>query len=277
MKIDQNPFSIYDFLGYLIPGLLFSYGSIFILNINIDNPFVYQKLNLELDQYFIIIIISYLVGHILSYLSSVSVELYSIWTIGYPSRYLLNLNFPGFWRNILKEKEIQKRLLKLLMVSYIFPVAICDIFVRKVFKVRNLLGKPIDPIMSDLVHKKVNEYLITNFTEDDMKEINESSTTDFFNLIYHYTLEKSPAHVSKLNNYVALYGFTRTLCFAFITLSWIVLIKGFGGVFSWKATSVILILSIFASILYLDFNKFYRKYSLEALMAFVSNYNTKNT
>lgn len=272
MKIEQNPFSIYDFLGYLIPGLLFTYGALFILNADIENIFVFPKFNLELDQYFIILIFSYLVGHILSYLSSVSIELYSIWTIGYPSRYILNLGFPGFWHNIFKEKQVLKRILKLFMVFYIFPIALCDIVVRKIFKIKDLLGKSVDPIISDLINKKVNEYLIDNFSEEKMKEIKESNTTDFFNLIYHYTLEKYSAHISKLNNYVALYGFTRTICFAFITLSWIVIVKGFGGVFSLRVTFVIFLLSLISSILYLDFNKFYRKYSLEALMAFVANY-----
>lgn len=275
MKIDQNPFSIYDFLGYLIPGLLFSYGTMAIFQIDFNIPFAFPTLNLEMDQYFIIIVLSYLVGHILSYLSSVSVELYSIWSIGYPSRYLLNLPFPGFWRNILKEPEIRKRLLKFGMVLYIYPVAICDIFVRTVFKVKNLLGKSVDPIISELIHKKVDDYLVSNFSEEDKNQINNCETTDFFNLVYHFTLEKSPTHVTKLNNYVALYGFTRTLCFSFITLSWIVIARGFGGVFSLRASVVLLSLILISSILYLDFNKFYRKYSLEALLAFVSNYNKK--
>jgi len=158
------------------------------------------------------------------------------------------------------------------MVLYIYPVIICDVIVRKIFKIKNLLGKPIDIIISNLIRNKVDNYCIDCFSQKETEKIQKSDTADFFNFIYHYTLEKYPTHVSKLNNYVSLYGFTRTLCFSFITLSWIIIIRGFGGEFSWSATSIILVISVISGILYLDFNKFYRKYSNEVLLAFVSNY-----
>ena len=286
MKIDQNPFSIYDFLGYLIPGLFFLYGFMIIieydfLSVTITNPLNFAELipaaNLQLDQYFIIIIIAYLIGHVLSYLSSMTVELYSIWTLGYPSRYILNLKYPGFRQNITKEPQKRKRLLKIMMTIYIFPVVLGDITIRSILGIRNLLGKQLDPVICKMIIKKIESYLTENFSKEDKDELKCDERTDFFNILYHYVLEKEPSHLSKLNNYVALYGFTRTLCFAVITMLWIIIIAGVGGRFSKWTTFAGVFLFLLAIILYFDFNKFYRKYSLETLMAFASNYVSSHT
>ena len=95
MEINQNPFSLYDFLGYLIPGIFCLLGGIYIyspdllwMNIIINDGY-------NLVMYIVTVIICYCLGHILSYLSSITVEKYSIWTLGYPSRYLLNHEIPG--------------------------------------------------------------------------------------------------------------------------------------------------------------------------------------
>ena len=45
MKIDQNPFSLYDFLGYLIPGLLFVYSFYFIITFNFENQVIIPELS----------------------------------------------------------------------------------------------------------------------------------------------------------------------------------------------------------------------------------------
>jgi hypothetical protein len=271
MKIDQNPFSIYDFLGYLIPGLFFTYATIFVVKYDFNNPFHLPLMDIKMDQYFIIIILSYIVGHILSFLSSVTVEVFAIWTLGYPSRYLLDLAFPGFWHNITNGKNMFNTILKLLMIVMIFPVIITDIIVRKIFRTKKLLGKSADKFTISLIQEKIPQYLEEHFKIDKKTyyPLNKEDN-DFFNIIYHYCLEECTTHVSKMQNYVALYGFTRTLCFSLIALIWIIIIKGFGGTPSLTVFIVITFGTIISGILYLDFNKFFRKFSLEAFMAFLS-------
>ena len=270
MKIEQNPFSIYDFLGYLIPGMFFLYACIFIYNGNYMDFSIDKKIDLQFDQYLILIILSYIVGHILSYISSITVELFSIWSVGYPSRYLLNLPFPGFWRNIFSNKNKIECGLKIVMVFAIFPVTITDFVIRKVFKIKKLLGKSADKFTICLIEEEIPKYLSKTFTiNNNLLPLNKKEN-DFFNIIYHYSLENCTAHASKMQNYVALYGFTRTICFSLIMIIWLIILNGFGGTFSINTTKIIIILAVLSGILYLAFNKFYRKFSLESFMAFLS-------
>lgn len=277
MKIDQNPFSLYDFLGYLIPGLFFTYATMFIFKFDFFNPSLQLSINLSIDDYFIVVVLSYIVGHILSYLSSITVELYSIWTLDYPSRYLLDLKYqyPGFWRRVFHDRSPIIILIKIAIVISIFPVFIIDVLIRNIIKTPKLLGKPMDKLTITLVKEKIPQYLKDNFTIDkDFLPLSKKEN-DFFNLIYHKDLESCGMHVSKLQNYVALYGFTRTICYSLILLIWLIVLRGIGGSFSINVCIAIIILTILSGILYLDFNKFYRKFSQEAFFAFLSiNKNT---
>jgi hypothetical protein len=78
----QNPFSLYDFLGYLIPGSTLIYLFIIIENWtnnkvenNLESIFSYvSKYNFQ--EIFFFIIIFYAIGHLLSFISSVTIEKY---------------------------------------------------------------------------------------------------------------------------------------------------------------------------------------------------------
>lgn len=89
---------------------------------------------------------------------------------------------------------------------------------------------------------------------------------DSFRLIYHYAFENSEAHASKLQNYVALYGFTRNIAMIFVIVFWMLIFLKFGmdvGIgFTPIFTSVVL-----AFVFYKGFVKFYKRYTLEAMMA----------
>lgn len=90
----QNPFSLYDFLGYLIPGALLIYAFLIIRFINRASKFDVDLLienlsRVKLENIFPFIIAAYALGHILSYASSITIESYANWKYGYPSKYLL--------------------------------------------------------------------------------------------------------------------------------------------------------------------------------------------
>ena len=268
MKIEKNPFSFYDFLGYFIPGVTSIYCIYYIISCYslIDIRNVESIKNLQ--EYLILIIVAYIIGHLLSYLSSVSIEVYSIWSLGYPSKYLLGFPFRGFWHNLLKEKRIITKIAKLIMCLYILPIVVTDVFIRKIFRFRQLLGKPLDSLTASIIKTEIKKKMIMETSEDLRKE--NTDDQDFFRIIYHVTMEKCPAHNVKLDNYVALYGFTRTLSFVFATLFWVLtLIIIFNG-YSKSALCYAIASFIIAGLLYLDFNKFYRKFSLEAFMGFIS-------
>lgn len=87
----KNPFSIYDFLGYLFPGIIFLVLIMMILegetclwykDFSID-----YKLSLESSLLFVIV--AYVMGHIIAYLSSLCVEDFANRVFDFPSKYLL--------------------------------------------------------------------------------------------------------------------------------------------------------------------------------------------
>lgn len=279
MKIEQNPFSIYDFLGYLIPGILFVFGLIFFIKVDFCKAPTLPINDVKIDQYVVLLFLCYLAGHLLSYLSSISLEFYSIWSLGFPSRYLLGYSIPGFWGNLFKKgkRNIIICIAKILMCIYIFPAVITDLFIRKILRTTSILGKAIDKASSNLINDKILNFIVKNFDTGKIESKEKlEKPIDFFRFIYHYTSEKSTVHFGKMQNYVALYGFTRTVCFTSITLLWVLIVQlVFFGYQGYMASYIIGLL-IISGVLYIDFNKLYRKFSLEALMAFSVIYDMKD-
>ncbi len=186
MKIEQNPFSIYDFLGYLIPGILFVFGLVFFIQVDFCKMPSIPINDSKFDQYVVLLFLCYLTGHLLSYLSSVSIEFYSIWTLGYPSRYLLGHSIPGFWGNLFK-KEKRNTIMciaKILMCVYIFPAVITDLLIRKVLKTTSILGKDIDKASSSLIEDKILNFILANYNFDKVVSKKEKikNPIDFFDL-----------------------------------------------------------------------------------------------
>lgn len=270
MKIGQNPFSLYDFLGYLIPGMIFGLSFGFILkltNINIEKIF---PTILSFNNYFVITLSGYLAGHILSYLSSVTVEKYSQWSLGYPSRYLLSVEKDPFWNmignNLFLKYFNLLNVVKFIVCLYLLPIVIFDTVLRKILKLEKNIAKPVDGVLSKIIIKNILKLVYSRNNIKKGNYDNNIEKIDSFRLVYHYVLENSINHIPKMNNYVALYGFTRTVAFAINLLFWISLFILFAN-YSHVILLITILSMILSFVMYLDFNKFYRKYSLEVLMA----------
>lgn len=121
--MNKNPFSIYDFLGYLFPGLVAlmavtyvafsseqSVNKLFSIT-NFKDVFTNEVSISEWQSTVVIIILSYIAGHIVAYLSSVVVEKFSNRLFKYPSLYLIHTpgkewlypshSLPGVWMTYL--------------------------------------------------------------------------------------------------------------------------------------------------------------------------------
>lgn len=272
MKEDQNPFSIYDFLGYLIPGSFLCYGLvgfhmyfhgyvtlsgmimefIKISNINLIVPFV---------------LISYISGHVVSYLSSITIERYSVWTLGYPSEFLFKHVKSRIFD--LEEGECLRCLLRLLTLLLLLPITVPEIIFGKYLNGRRLFAKQLDRHLGSYVLSVIikidkisvcEEYITTGFPDVQEK--------DYFRILYHYAIEKFPVHKAKMQNYVALYGFTRTVSLIFVLFFWIsfIMMMNMGSIF-YISTPILALLSF---LMYMNFVKFYRKFTLETYMAISS-------
>ena len=129
--IKQNPFSIYDFLGYFIPGAITFYILIIFLNLDSINSLrdiieiTNENKEFEFGKALFFILISYSLGHLISYISSITIERFSIWKYDYPSKYLLGLNkeqkfFP---------KGVKKRItiVRFVLAVIILPISVLDL------------------------------------------------------------------------------------------------------------------------------------------------------
>lgn len=268
--LKQNPFSFYDFLGYLIPGGLMIYFVIILTNLNliVTNPTLfYESISkIDISAIFPLLLLAYLLGHILSYLSGLCIERYSIWTIGFPSAYLFKFkNHYGFFK--VDNNKLPHVILRILNIIFLAPLVILDLFLGMLFGFRCLIAKPFNEKLQLIIIKKIINFV----DEPDIRTSNELSQVDWFRLIYHYASEHSDTHFRKMQNYVALFGFTRTTTLIFNICFWIVLVLKITYNIPYGIT-LMLVFSFFTYLLYGCFNKFYRKYTCEALMAFNVTY-----
>lgn len=266
----QNPFSVYDFLGYFIPGALFLY-SFYIINyikncdiLNFENIFKsIDEANWGIGVLFLIA--SYVFGHLLSFISSISVEQYSIWRYGYPSKYLLNLSDEKYWKF---KGSFLKGFWRITMIVFIFPIAFLDYFLGNWFGFKGFYHKKIDDDLTRIIKIKIN--LLAKkigITSKNGFKNGSGKNADFFRFVSHYTYENSINHQPKFNNYVALYGFTRTIALLLNVLFWyflqhIILYSTFDKL----KIIILIIIALMSYVFFMAFMKFYRRYTLEGLM-----------
>lgn len=283
-RIKKSPFSLYDFLGYFIPGALFCY--LFVMVFDIEkirwlNIVFFDRLSL-FNKSVAFIIMSYVLGHVINYLSSLTIERYSIWSIGYPSRYILGKENDSY---LITKKEIEQRakergesiseeqINKEFRVSHywriilwisISPMLIFDFLIGKKGGFRRFYTNSVDDFLKEEINLRLQQFKILHGYDK------SGHNGDFYRPIWHYYYEKFDVHASKFDNYVALYGFTRSMSFIFCSYSWLItlslIIKGA----TWNEyVTGIALFSVLSYVFYLAFVKFYRRYTLEGLMCLV--------
>ncbi|HFJ9806491.1 hypothetical protein Q4R32_05895 [Morganella morganii] len=270
----QNPFSFYDFLGYLIPGATFLYILTFIFGFNITSFFALSdgsdsSIKHEILFFIPIIIFTYIVGHAFSLLSSFFIENFSKYFYSYPSKFLFTENH-HFW--FLSEKEKKHEYINIasrfFLLTSLLPISII-LFILKDLGISLFDQAKILPRnLGDIVFKKCNEILTKNLRIP-KKSIScqrdiDGLGDDYFRIIYHFIFENSEKHSSKLQNYVALYGFCRNISFVFIVNFWLSLY--FSMIEKSCCIYLTIVFAIFSFLFFTGFVKFYRRYTLEALM-----------
>ncbi|HAT64584.1 MAG TPA: hypothetical protein DCS66_08270 [Flavobacteriaceae bacterium] len=277
----QNPFSVYDFLGYLIPGsvLIYSYLIIDYLKTNKEfnsTDFVSSFSKVEFESIFFFIILSYIIGHLLSFISSITVEKYANWVYSYPSKYLLDMKYDKFWDSARKWTDI---LWRIIIIILLFPCVIFDLFFGNFLNFKKFYTSPLDSLLRNIILNKLNILLGKlghKFTNEYKNERGYANEYDFNRIATHYAYENSKNHQAKMSNYVALYGFLRTLCLIFNFLS-IYLFLRVSIYLNWNLEnfSLFIFLSGITYLTFMAFMKFYRRYTLEGLMIIAIDENLK--
>lgn len=277
----KNPFSFYDFLGYLFPGLLFVMFTKMILSI--DEPLtisaIFRAGNLgsfELSDTVPYTVISYISGHFISYFSSLTIEPFLVWSYGYPSTFLLKDNSD---KNFFEEnKRLGKSwtiFWKIIVCLFILPICLASLFFGKLLKFRFYVLKPLDDYLVKGITSKL-KLLVKDLGLSDLQE-----GKDVHRIVMHYCYEHYNNHIPKYDNYVALYGFLRCLSFIFngIFIFFLVIESktiSFNKDIDYYAIIFLAILFCIVYVFYLGFVKFYRRYTLENFMSILVDDKIKN-
>lgn len=268
----KNPFSFYDFLGYLFPGLVCVIFLKVVCSIDGDikiDTLYHQGLITSFSwkdtvQY---TVLAYVVGHLISYFSSLTVEPYLIWSYGYPSVFLLKENYDkNFFDINTKVGKVGTYCWKLLVCILIFPICLASLFFGHLLHFRFYVLKPLDSYLQQNINKKIDSLL------EKLKLSQRGNGADVHRVLMHYNYEHYANHIRKYDNYIALYGFFRSLCLLcssiFIFL-FIIEVKNidFNLPINWNSVFILAILFCVTYLYYLGFIKFYRRYTLEYLMS----------
>lgn len=269
----QNPFSVYDFLGYLIPGALAIYCFLLILapeNVEWNTVLEHYKLD-EAEMFFPFTIMSYVTGHIISFLSSITVENYSVWSLGYPSKYLLHIPYQGYWNSAKKEsvkgwEKFVRFASRFFMGLLLLPISLLDYLFGNLCHARYLFARKLDTFTKQVIEENLNSGFKYVTDIGNLDKVGDADNENFFRVIYHFCLENVNVHQNKFQNYIALYGFLRALSFLFVMIFW-------GILFLSETYSQFIICGFFgltSYIAYMGYNKFSRRFSLEVFMAYVT-------
>lgn len=271
MDIKQSPFSFYDFLGYLIPGSVFIYGIVIIYgHISTQSSgleFIVGQLGFERAEIYIpFILTAYTAGHILSYLSSITIEKYAIWAHGYPSKYLLNIPVKGYLD--VDSDKILRRFLRMAVWLIMFPISAMDWILGKRMGMRNLYAKPLDEFLITVIRNRIESLINRHAKAPDHSTQDAAIQAEFFRYGYHYAIENAPNHVPRMQNYVALFGFLRTLTLISLLLFWTMAFHAIFYTPDWHmGLGTVSSSGLLSFVLFMSFVKIYRRFSLEALMA----------
>lgn len=296
--MNKNPFSIYDFLGYLFPGLIFLTIVFWIFhqdNVSLLEYFDFGKYTSLLkkgkdydwlESTVFIIVASYVTGHVIAYLSSSTVEYFTNRLFCYPSHYLLhneNLTYKGMLLKYFGQFNIGSSVWRLLVLLVLFPVSVFMLLLGKLLSITNFVVRPLDEYVRNSITNKLNR--LSETLSLDRPDVN--SDADYHRIVMHYVYLNIPNCQRKVDNYVAMYGFLRAIaliaCLVFdyflidqAIYSYAIINKSGWDKCSidWTSVEMFVLMAFVANLLYMAFVKFYRRFTLENYMALLTEKNS---
>lgn len=280
----QNPFSLYDFIGYFIPGAIFVFLILVFDTEDLDNCEIcmfIEKIAVAcgnsplqgITSILFFFTVSYVMGQIISILSNIIIE---------ESKFC---NFHNYlYYILLKAKNLEQ-----------IPEGKCNFFsflliyvpvYEKIFETlgaRRLQHRDaLDKIRRHSIRSCVKKifksvfYLPSPIKENNIFDFDpKNPDANYFELLYHFVIEKDAGHLYKIQNYVALYGFMRNMSMVFCLLSWITVVfiflnwAGFVGNFSHPVLIYLslFLYSFFGFITMIGLHKYKKRFTMEVLLA----------
>lgn len=288
--MNKNPFSFYDFLGYLFPGIIALALTVFAVALNIEKASIDEYFNINKfvavfqekqglkwwESTILVIILSYVTGHIIAYMSSVVVEYFANSLFGYPSYYLLH-DRKIRWKMLLKTYWVGSRILfgrilwRFIVFIILFPIAIVIGLIGIPLKMIEFIVRPLDEYIQNSIQRKLLQ--LSKTLNLDIPDVN--STADHHRIVMHYVYLNIPNCQRKVDNYIAIYGFLRAItliaCLFFDYLLYLqICTLDIDAYINWDAAIILLFILILCNILFMGFVKFYRRFTLENYMALLT-------
>jgi hypothetical protein len=289
MRVEKLPFTAYDIVGYFLPGATLLTSIVFFLFPDIlTNLYEEDARKMPVAIWLVIGIlattISYALGYCIALIASMGIEDPIIAVFRYPSEFLVRKpnssetdphhKAPFLWKIFLLHYLLTPPSQN---INTLHPEVIPsapgwrgwvrrwvrdqfeDIFVKKL----------CDPVIDQLDKKLKQSFAIERDT---------LTGAQWFNLVQYYVMNNNSPAFLRMYNYMTIYGFCRNLSaalycslfflaggtiihFDWVNLSWTVVLKaGFAFLF----------MLALSGMLAANFAKFYRRYSQEAVYAFVT-------
>lgn len=237
---------------------------------NVLNGDMIEALSFEKQQLYVpFILAAYTTGQLLSFISSVFIEKYTIWIIGYPSRYLLGFKCNDYFST--------NNLVRLTVGVFLAPISIIELLFNFLLKYRSTYAKALDELLIEIITGKMKKLLAEksglSSSNPHLANSDYLKNSDFFRFTYHYAVESAPNHYPKMQNYVAIYGFLRTMTLISVLFFWAaVWHTSTSGLTCYTSILILIAMSLLSFTFYMAFVKFWRRFTLEAMMAIATTY-----
>ena len=313
MRVEKLPFTIYDIVGYFLPGAILLASIAFVAFPDVLTNFYKQDWSKTPVVGSLVIgilaaTISYALGYCIAIIASKGIEDPIIAAFNYPSEFLIHGS------DCLKNKSHDEvpRLWKFFLLHYLLTPPKQNIdtlhpeaapsaaglrgWVRWVFGwvpcLRHWARKQFECIFVKQLCDPVIKELDKRFERKLLGRRDKLKGKEWFKIVEYYVMNNNPEAFARMYNYMTMYGFCRNLSAA-LYISAIILLAGIIAQpvlslvdSSWPSLSFSVGFRVFvASILLFplscmlaaNFAKFYLRYSQEAVYAFVTTKETVTT
>ncbi len=273
--------SAYDFLGYLLPGVCF----LALCDLSIfyhDTPAsfnhlaVYQRYSSVTWQGLpAIVLVGYFVGHLVSFVSALTIERHALWVYDQPSRFLVQekrLNYLNAEDDTGSPSSRISIVLRCFVFAFMMPVSVVE-------RASHLCGftwkyhRPMPKLIVDALKGALNDLSKRIYPDAENPMLPPGKWGNGFeSLALHCALETAPAHLLTLRNYVVLYGFLRSMTLILLLVFWVTFIHQLLAHQFLLACVTLVAAVVVSTVSYAAFIKFWFRYHKETLFAFIASF-----
>ncbi len=287
MEPKAPQFSAYDFLGYLLPGL--------VLIAMMDCSWIYHSKKVVVTFEFIVerysaltwqntiplALLGYFLGHLVSFVSSLVVEEHARLMHGRPESFIVRENKPAYfncgkWGRGHRVVICAVFVMRAITMLFMLPLTWIELLFTRLVPISRRYSFPITRLLKRCLIAAEDRLLEdmgvrTATGKPPGRHADEVHWgLGFERLALHYALETAPAHLFTLRNYVVLYGFLRAMTFILLLTSWMIAGHMLVQAMIWQSLLFLLLAGVAIAPCYGAFLKFWTRYHKEALMAFLA-------